>query len=199
MLLSILLGITGVLLFLYVFWKRLRDDYSSDIIFQVSTTVLLGNALGLVVAKIFLPSYFFWLSMLGILIGFLLMFFKFKLRLFETLEAIILAGLPMISLMFFKDSVTNSSLYSFLGFVGTLVLIFISYWLDLNYKSFNWYKSGRIGFAGLLSGAVFFMIRSIVAGFGISVVSFTGTIDIVLSGSVFLILVGLLVYLGRSK
>ncbi len=199
MLLSILLGITGVLLFLYVFWKRLRDDYSSDIIFQVSTTVLLGNALGLVVAKIFLPSYFFWLSMLGILIGFLLMFFKFKLRLFETLEAIILAGLPMISLMFFKDSVINSSLYSFLGFVGTLVLIFISYWLDLNYKSFNWYKSGRIGFAGLLSGAVFFMIRSIVAGFGISVVSFTGTIDIVLSGSVFLILVGLLVYLGRSK
>lgn len=199
MLINIAVGITGVLLFLYVFWKRLKDDYSSDIIFQSSTVILLGSVLGLGIAKLFFSQYFFWLSILGILAGFVLMVFKFKLRLFETLEALILATLPLAALMFFKDSIVKSSLYSFLAFVGVLVLIFTSYWLDVNYKSFTWYKSGRIGFAGLLVGIIFFLIRTVIACFGVAVISFVGQLEIFLSGALTLSLIGLLIYLGRSK
>lgn len=199
MLINILVGFAGAILFLFVFWKRLKEDYSSNIIFNSGMSILLGIALGTVFAKLIAPEWFFWTSFLGSLLGMFLMILKFKLKFYETFESLVLAGIPLISLVFFKDSIISSSLHSFLAFVASLVLIFLAFWLDVNYKNFTWYKSGKIGFAGLFSGIIFFLARTIVAILGISMISFVGKTDIVLSGISTLIFIGLLINLGRLK
>lgn len=188
----------GILFFLFIFWKRLKEDYSSDIIFQIASSILLGMGVGFSVSKMFFPNLFFWLEMAGALLGMAIMIFKFKLRFYETLESLILAGMPMVTLMFFKDSIVNSSLYSFLAFIGLLVLIFLAYWLDVNYKSFTWYKSGRIGFAGLFAAIIFFTARSVIAIFGINMLSCVGKIEPYISLPVAVLCVGLLINLGRK-
>lgn len=199
MLVNFILGFLGVILFLFVFWKRFKEDYSSDITFQVAASILVGMALGQVISKIFFPDWFFWVSFVGSLIGMLLMVVKFKLRFYETFEALILAGMPFISLMFFNDSIVNSSLNSFLAFVISLVLIFLAYWFDLNYKNFTWYKSGKIGFVGLFTAAIFFSVRTVIAIVGITVVSFVVKFEVFASGLVALVSTGLLINLGKKK
>lgn len=187
------------MLFLFVFWRRLKDDFSSDVIFQISSAILFGMSLGLIASQIFAPAWFFWFAFLGYFLGTLLMILKFKLRFFETLEAVIMAGMPFVSLLFFKDSVINYSLSSFLAFVGSLVLIFLAYWFDQNYKSFTWYKSGRIGFAGLTVSILFFLARTVIAILGITMVSLLNQFEALVSGSLVLICTGLLIYLAKKE
>lgn len=199
MLIKILAGIVAVFFFLFIFWKKLKEDYASDIIFQVAMWILAGMALGLTASKIFLPSWFFWFALMGGLIEFMFMFLKFKLKFNQSLEAFILAGIPIISLMFFADSVTSFSLNSFIAFVATLVLLFLAYWFDTHYKSFAWYKSGKIGFSGLATGAVFFLVRTVIAILNVVMISCVGKVDAIISGILAVACLGLLVHLGREK
>lgn len=127
------------------------------------------------------------------------MILKFKLKFYETFEAYLLAIMPAVSLMFFKHSIVSSSLNSFLAFVASLILIFFAYYIDLNYKSFNWYKSGKIGFTGVSVAAVFFLLRMIVAIFGINMISYVGKFEVIISGILTLVFAGLLINLGRKK
>jgi len=199
MIVNFLLGFLGVIVFLFIFWKRLREDYSSDVIFQVATYILVGLVLGLTASKLFFPIWFFWLSFLGALMGMFLMIAKFKLRFYETFEAFILAAMPTVSIMFFKDSIIHSSLNSFLAFVASLVFIFLAYWIDLNYKNFTWYESGKIGFTGLFVAILFFLVRTVIAITGIGVVSFVGRFEAIISGALVLICIGLLFNLGKKR
>lgn len=199
MIVNFSLGILGVILFLFIFWKRLNEDYSSDVIFQVASIILVGMAIGLIAAHLLFPAWFFWISLLTSFIGMFIMLYRFKLRFYETFEALILAAMPFISLMFFKDSIINSSLVSFLAFVTSLVLIFLAFWLDLNYKSFRWYKSGKIGFAGLTIAIIFFTARTVIAFAGVTMISFVGQIEVVISLIATFVCIGLLISLGRIK
>lgn len=199
MLVNLAVGFLGIILFLFIFWKRLREDYSSEIIFQTAITSLVGVGIGLLLSRLLLPDWFFWLGFVGGIAGLSPMLFKFKLKFFETFEAFILALTPIITLMFFRDSILYSSLNSFLAFVACLVLIFFAYWVDLNYKSFTWYKSGKIGFTGLFIALVFFLIRTVVAIIGPAVVSFVGRFEPIVSGVAALVFLGLLVRLGRIQ
>ena len=199
MLVKLALGFLGIILFLFIFWKKLREDYSSEIIFQTAITSLVGLGLGLVVSGIILPAWFFWLGFLGAVVGLSLMLARFKLKFFETFEGFTLASIPMVTLMFFRDSISHSSLNSFLAFVACLILIFLAYWVDLNYKSFTWYKSGKIGFTGLFIAFLFFLIRTVIAILRLPVVSLVGTLEGVVSGLVALAFLGLLIKLGRKQ
>jgi hypothetical protein len=80
-----------------------------------------------------------------------------------------------------------------------LVLIFVGYWLDFNYKSFVWYKSGKLGFAGISLLIILFLVRTLVAIIGIDMVSFVGRAEIIVSGITSLICIGLLINLGKVK
>ena len=195
---SILIGILGLLLFLFVFWKRLKDDYSSDIIFQSAFSIFIGLSLGLVASRLLAEKWFFWMALGGSAAGMLLMINKFKLRFFETLEAFLLASLPLTTLMFFADSVKNVSSTSFFAFIAVLVISFFAYWVDVHYKGFSWYKSGRIGFTGLSLAAVFFLTRTVVAILGFDVVSFVGIYERYVSGAFFIISLGTLIRLANK-
>jgi hypothetical protein len=197
---SILTNILGILVFLFVFWKRLREDYSSEIIFNTAFNILAGILIGFLVSFKFLPSASFWFIFIGASLGLGFAILRLKVRFYETFEALIISAFPWISFLFLLDSVVHSSFSSFLAFVAILVFVFISYYLDTHYKNFTWYKSGKIGFAGLLTLSLFFIVRSILAIFTIHMLSFVGLkVEAIVSGAAAFICFVLLFNLGRIK
>lgn len=200
MLANIVTSFLGVLMFLFIFWKRLKEDYVSEIIFKAALYILSGLSIAYFLSIRFIPSWFIWTSLVGSILGLVLGIFTLRVKFYEALEAMIVSFLPWISLMFLGDSVVHSSLSSFLGFAGTLVIIFISYWLSDHYKDFTWYKSGKIGFAGLATLALIFLTRSTIAIFGIHVLSFVSLrYEAIISGALVFIISILIFNLGRNQ
>lgn len=189
----------GILIFLFIFWKRLKEDYAAEVIFQVASFVLIGIGVGWAFSAKFFPGWFFWSDTIGAMIGLTLAILRFKLKFYETLEALIISGLPWLGLIFLKNSVLSASLSSFLAFAVILVMVFVSYYFDVHYKRFTWYKSGRIGFAGLAVAILFFLTRSVLAIGKVTVLSFAGRAEGIASGVMVFICCLLLYNLGRNK
>ena len=196
MLLSAGVSLLGALVFLFVFWKRLKEDYAVEMIFETCFYVLLAILIGWLISLKFSPEYFLWAvfasSILGLYIGVL----RFKLRFYEALETLVIASLPWLSFIFLKDSVVNSSLSSFIGFLVILIIIFAFYFLDTHYREFTWYKSGKVGFAGLSTLAIIFAIRTATFLAGIRMLSYLYHYEAILSG--FMILISLVLLWNLS-
>lgn len=199
MLVNIAITLLGILIFLFIFWKRLKEDYASEIIFQSATYIILGIFIGSFLASRLFPIWFFWASLLGASIGLTLAIIRFRIKFYESLEAFIIASLPWLSLVFLAASVITSSLSSFLAFLAILIMVFLSYWLDTHYKSFAWYKSGKIGFAGIATAALIFLLRSGLAIGGVSMLSFVGRSEAIISGVMAFCGFILLFNLGRTE
>jgi hypothetical protein len=183
-------NVLGIFLFLLLIWKRLKDDYHYEKIFNLCAFVLSGFLLGLVISKSFLPTFWFWIIVSGIVLGFGIGINRLKIKFFESFEGLIIGILPWTGLFFLSDAIINASLSSFLLFWFTLICVFLFYFLDSHYRRFTWYKSGRVGFAGVLTLAVFFVIRAIF---------FVSTYESYVSGTVAFLLFLLLFNLSRSK
>ena len=173
--------ILGIIIFLFIYWKRLKEDYSSSMVFTSGLYVILGIGIFGAIASRFLPVWWFWFDMLGVAVGLGLSILRYKLRFFETLEALTVALIPWFSFVFLINSIQTSSLVSLVGFIIMLLLLVSFYYFDARYKRFVWYRSGRIGFSGLTILGVFFLIRSLVAVFLSDVLSFVGTLDVLSS------------------
>ncbi len=193
-------NVLGIFIFLFVFWKRLREDYSSEIIFKTAFYILIGILIGFLLSLKFLPVAFFWFTFVGALLGLGFAIWRLRVRFYETFEALTISSFPWLSFVFLLDSVVNASLVSFLAFVAILVFVFISYYLDTHYKTFTWYKSGKIGFAGLLTLSFFFIVRSVLAIFTVNMLSFVVLrVEAVISGAAAFICFVLLFNLGRTE
>ena len=105
MLISIITSALGILIFLFIFWKRLREDFASPIIFSISFYILLGVAIGWLVSLKFFPNWFLYTCFGGALIGLYAGILQYKIRFYESLEAVVVAFLPWLSFVFLKDSV----------------------------------------------------------------------------------------------
>ncbi len=175
----------------------MKEDYASEIIFKAALSVFLGILLGWALSLRFFPKWFLWSEFLGFILGMVSAIYFLKIKFYESFEAAVISALPWLGFLFLKDSVVGSVLSSFLAFLAILLIVFVSYWLDINYKNFTWYKSGKIGFAGLACLALIFLIRSAVALTGISVLSFVGKFEATLSGASAFICFLLLYNLGR--
>jgi len=182
MIVNWLINSAGIILFLFLFWKRLKDDYSSNIVFSVSFFVLLGTCLGYLISAYFFPRWFFWFEAFGAFLGFAAGIIRFNTRFFETYEALFISFMPWITLFYLAELIKKPSLgiavVAFLNFGLILLFDFIS----IRYKNFAWYKSGKIGLAGLLTSGAFFLTRAAIATLFPSVLSFSGRSEIVLSG-----------------
>ncbi|HUC94805.1 MAG TPA: hypothetical protein VMR19_02295 [Candidatus Saccharimonadales bacterium] len=199
MLINIGVSIFGILIFLFLFWKRLREDYAANIIFESAAYILIGIGLGFVVSLKFFPAWFFWATLSGALLGLLSVILRFKIKFYETLEAFVIGSLPWLGLIFLEDSVVKSSLSSFLAFLGILIMLFIAYYFDTHYKGFSLYKSGRIGFTGLAMVALIFLVRSLIAIAKVPMLSFVGIREAPISGVLMLLSLVLLFNLGKVK
>lgn len=199
MIASFLAAFAGILVFLFIFWKRLKEDYSSEIIFKTASAILIGILAFWLISLKFYAQGFLWFAFLGALSGLGFAFYSHRVMFYETLEAFVISVLPWLSFFFLKDSVTRSSLISFFAFLSVLVFIFIFYYLDVHYKRFAWYKSGKIGFSGLATTGLIFTVRSAIALSGTAVISFLSGIEAYVSGVAALAAFGLLISLGRQK
>lgn len=182
MLMNILVSLSGIIIFLFVFWKRLKEDYATNQIFTTAFYVLSGVGLGYFTSRRFLPNAWFWFVLGGIMFGLTLAGLRYKLRIFEAVEALTVGLLPWLGLFYLKDSIDHSSLFSFLAFFAVTSLLALFSYLDSHYKNFSWYKSGRIGFAGLTTLGLFFLIRGVFASFFPFVISFLGRYEAMISG-----------------
>ncbi|MCX6706261.1 MAG: hypothetical protein NTV24_04140 [Candidatus Woesebacteria bacterium] len=177
-----LVNLVGVILFLFLFWKRLKEDYSSNIIFGLSFFVLLGVFLGYLTSRYFFPHWFFWFEAFGAFLGFAIGIIKFNTRFFETYEALFISFLPWFTLFYLVELIKKPSLAIAVITLLNFSLILLFDFVSMRYKNFSWYKSGKIGLAGLLTSGVFFLLRAAIATLFTSVISFLGLSEIILSG-----------------
>lgn len=194
----VIANILGIFILFYFLWSKLKDDYQYEKIFNLAFFILFGFALGSIASKYVFSGYWFWMDLIGILLGFIIGTKKQKMKFFESFEGLVIGLLPWVSLIFLSDSIKNSSLTSFLAFWVTLICIFIFFFVASHYRSFTWYKSGRVGFAGTLTALLFFIFRIIASIFSKSVVSLSGSLEIYISSSIVLILFLLIYSLSRA-
>jgi hypothetical protein len=157
----IITNILGVFLFLFVFWKKLKEDYSSEIVFNLAFISIFGLLCGIAVSYFFYPEYWFWYGLLGTSVSFSLFVRKYKLRFFECYETLLLSLLAWLSIYYLFETIVQKSLTLFINFWISIFTIFIYFFLSYFYKSFTWYKSGRLGLSGVVTVIVFFIIRFI--------------------------------------
>jgi hypothetical protein len=196
---NVLTILSGAILFLFLFWKRLKEDYSGNEIFSTSFFILFGIGLGYFTSKMFLPRGWFWLSFLGSVLGFWVGLAKYHLRFYETFQAVFVSLFPWLFFVFLNDSVKNSSWISFSSFVALALIYSLFYYLEGNYKNFFWYRSGKIGFSGLVTAGIFFLARTVVALFFPFVLSFLGKSETFFSGIIAIIFFLLAINLSRRK
>lgn len=182
MIARILFNTTGVIFFFFLFWKKLKEDYDSESIFTFAVFIAVGIGIFSFISQSMLPQWWFWASCLGVILGFILGKLKFKFRFFESLEATTIGLLPWLSFVFLQDAISNTSLPSLIAFIVLLLVIAFYTFVDAHYKKFTWYKSGKVGFSGLTTLGLLFLIRAAVAATFPSMLSFLGPIDSIISG-----------------
>lgn len=189
----------GVVFYLFLFWRRLREDYLPSQIFTTSFYQLAGIGLGYLISVYLLKSWVFWIPLGSSFLGLLAGVARFKLKIFEALEAMIVSHLAFFSFLILGLVVSDFSIVSVAELALTVSLIVLFFVLDKHYKKFTWYKSGRIGFSGLTVGGLFFTILAAVALFVPDVLFFTGRIDSLISGGVAFTLFFLVYILSSDK
>ena len=182
MIAKIFFNTIGVLLFFFLFWRKLKEDYDSERILTFAVFIAAGIGIASFISLSFLPQWWFWADCLGATLGFTLGRLKFKFRFFENLEAATIGLLPWLSIVFLQDAILYSSWSSLIAFAALILIVGFYIFLDTHYKKFTWYKSGRVGFSGLTTLGVLFLIRTAVAAGFPSVLSFLGPIDSIISG-----------------
>ena len=184
MLIKIPLIIIAVLSFLYIFWKRLREDYVASQIFTVAFYILFGLVIGGVGAHYYLPKFTFWISFMGAVIGLWIGVTRYRLRIFETIEAAVAGALLILASVHIIELLEELNMISGIWEGVVIALIILYYLLGKHYKKFTWYASGRVGFAGMSVIGIYFIIRCLIALALSDMVSFENSLEIMLSGLV---------------
>jgi len=192
---SILASAIGIFSFLFLFWKRLKEDYSAPLIFSAGFSlvgfVLAGSFIFNIASKYISTSgvlnpaeLWFWGAFVGFLVGLWYSIVKFKLKSVEILEASALGFSVWLALGYMLNFFKSRNVYSGLLGVAVVISIVLFYFLDKRYKSFSWYKSGRLGFSGIFVSGFYFTLRVIFASLAPTTFSIIGKIDIIFSAVV---------------
>lgn len=176
MLLTVLEHAIGIILFLFVTWRALREDYTSESIFSSSFTIIIGALVGGIIAsalghslgasRLFSPrGMWFWGGSIGLVSAFFYVLKRYNIRFFELVETTSIGGLIWLATLSLFEAVRikNSTAGILFGILFLLIILF--FFLQKNYRRFRWYKSGKIGLAGLVTLALFFLVRAILAIF----------------------------------
>lgn len=196
MIIANLLGISSLL---YVFWKRLKDDYHYEKIFNLVFLIVFSFIISGAVLS-FIPNIFsFWIVLVAMFLGFYIGIRRQRMSFFESFDSFVIGCLPWLGILYLFDTTKNSSLSSFIGFWFILICMFVYFYINATYKTFNWYKSGRVGIAGIVTAILFFVLRAISSVFMPNMVHTAGNYEIYLSASGALLLSILLYNLKKLK
>ena|SRR4030042_2396007 len=178
----ILLNFIGIVVGLFLFWRRLKEDYIENQIFSVAALTILGFVITYVISRMFFPKWIFWLPFItsfGILLA---SGKKFGMRIFELADAGVIAYLSwfLFNAIIFLISLKN--IQSLILTITNLILCLGFFLIDREYKKIPWYKSGRTGFTGMFIMGIFFLIRAAVALLAPDMLIFLLEYDIFISG-----------------
>jgi len=183
-----------ILIFLFIFWSKLKEDYDTKTIFTQGFFMVFIIYFSIFCSNLIIPrlhqthifnpnGLWFWMSLIAISIAFVIGILKFKFKFYEALEATTLGlftTLIPIELMFFLFTKNKLFLLQ-----SALILFFSLIYLILNahYKKITWYRSGRVGFSSLLTLGLFFLTRSIIAIYSPNMLFLLGKVEIVFSAA----------------
>lgn len=181
--LQVLLFILAVTGYLFLFWRRLKEDYVVEPIFS-SALIILATTLIAGFSFTFLPydQTWFWGACLGYFVSLQFVVNKYKFRFFELYEASSRALFVLLGYSYLSHWLINRSSYSLYGFLLILALFVLFAIFERNYRKFTWYKSGKIGFSGLMTIGIFFLVRALLGMFEIPMISLVGKLEFILSG-----------------
>jgi len=186
-----IIRIVGMLIFLYLLWRNLRDSYDDQKIISYSWLALLGFLVfgrlgyGLINWGIWNNDLTDWLAVwnkpgtsymsgyLGLVLISWLYAKKQQWKFLNFMEDLVKPFLALISFMMIDEWVRSKFSWEVLIYILMMVLIYIlSNWLMGKYRSFVWYKSGKKGFVLLSTNFLFFLVLAFVFGvFGDSLVN----------------------------
>lgn len=155
-----LLVFLSLFFYLFFLWKYLRDDYDTNKVFTFGFTTFISCVAALIIASLIVNFWFY----VGIVVyGFItfLLFRKFGFRFFELLEAATPGYLFFLSTMYLRGVINNGESWNYALLVISLVVLLLFFVIKKHYKKFNWYKSGRLGFASMFSLGTIFFARSV--------------------------------------
>ena len=195
----IIANFIGILIFLYMLWRVLKDDYHFEKIFNLGFIILSVFLLNSFILKYLLSEYWFWINLFSLVLASLFIIKRQKMKFFEILNAMVIGLLPWLSMIYINDAINNSSLSSFVIFWVVLICVFLYFFSSANYRRFSWYKSGRIGFSGIVAALIFFLFRFVSAFLNSSIISYVGVLEVYFSGSTTLLLIIMLYNLSTHK
>lgn len=183
--LEIALIFVASIIFLFVYFRKLKEDFLPSQIFRDGTIILFLTSLGAIISTAFVPGLWFWLSAIGFLIGFVVAIIRSRIPLFEGLEASTIGVFWLLFFYYLFQVIKIPEIPQFAGLLGIIFTFIIYLFFTFNYKRFTWYRSGKIGFAGLATLACFFLIRAITVLLFDNVLSLgSGRYDAIASGIV---------------
>jgi len=166
----------GLIFFMYLLWRDLREDYGDEKIINYAWVAMLGFliggrvAYGLINWGVWNDSWINWISVwtkpgtnyLGSYIGLVLvswlMSLKNQWKFLSFMDDIIKPTLIFSSLLMLDEWIrSNFYLKLFIYLCLLIGDIFLIFWLKKRYRSFTWYKSGKKGFVLLFNNFLFFL------------------------------------------
>lgn len=170
--------------FAFVLWRKLKEDYPNDKIFLLT----LGLVGGMVISKWVFgswPLFSFWATLsLLVAIGFYLVK-KLEFRLFEVIDAVAPAWFWFLIIGGLTRFLSTREIMALVEPVMAGVSLLGFTFFNARYRTFSWYPSGKIGFAGVGSLGIYFLLRSIFGVYtaltsSLSIGIFNGIIGLVL-------------------
>lgn len=194
------LSFLGVVLFSFVLWRRLKEDYPHEQIFFLTLLFLFVGFLSLVIIDKRLGDFSFWgVFVINILAGFYFIK-KLGFKFFESIDALAPSWFWFIfffSLAGFLRDWKNIMSLSYP--TAALLSLFTYHFLLARYRRFSWYPSGKVGFAGFFSLAAYFVLQALVAIYKTLVLSFnSASVDFAVNGLLSLVLV-FIVYMRSGR
>lgn len=159
---SLLLTLLGLFLFSFFLWRKLKEDYGSDRIFTFTLWLFIGIFSGVWLAKgdALLSS---WLPVIGTTLVSLYFIRRYSFRPFELLDALSASWFYLSLFLFSAASLKSEEGKIFLAFASiAAVSLLLHRFFEKRYRRFSWYPSGKVGFVGLGSFAVYFFLRGLV-------------------------------------
>ena len=166
----------GLVVFMYLLWRDLRDNYGDEKIINYAWIALAGFLVGgritygLVNWGVWNDSFFSWISVwskpgtnyLGSYIGLVIVSWlvasKKQWKFLPLLDDIVRPTLVFSCLLMVDEWVRSNFSIKTLVYLVLLVLdVLLVNWLKKRYRSFTWYKSGKKGFVLLFNNLFFFL------------------------------------------
>jgi hypothetical protein len=191
--LLLLFSTIGIISFLFIFWRKLKEDYLQVQIFSSGLLVVFFSTTGALISLflieprlpgllIFTPhGLWFWTSFIAYILSLFYISKKYKMKIIETFNASFVGMLIWLALVYLSQFISKGDVKILALFALTLTIILIFKILDSRYRYFSWYKSGKVGFASLAVAGLFFLARAAVAIFFPSMLSLVGRVDVIIS------------------